>query len=204
MSDSRVYRPITGYEWRPPLSRGFLVLVMLVLAAGLSLVITGRAWSWRDLVIPTKVTPPALGWLPTRYQTPEEEVKAAVLSAYSQSFRILSVAAALGNPDLLSDAFVGQAAEESGQKIAQARAKNESLSWEVSWDVSGDAKGNRSQVTILGSTHALVRDVFTQTVTQRSKTGEIVQQDGPRQVRYTFVLVRFDEQWKVAGRTPSP
>ncbi len=200
MSDSRIYRPITGYEWRPPLSRGILVLVMLVLAAGLSLVITGRAWSWRDVVISTKVTPPALAWLPTRYQTPEEEVKAAVLSAYLQSFRILTVAAALGNPDLLSDAFVGQAAEESGQKIAQARAKNEF----VSWDVSRDAKGNGPQVTILGSTHALVRDVFTQTVTQRSKTGDIVQQDGPRQVRYTFVLVRFDEQWKVAGRTPEP
>ena len=196
MSDSRVYRQITGYEWRPPLSRGILVLVMLVLAAGLSLVVTGRAWSWRDVVISTKVTPPALAWLPTRYQTPEEEVKAAVLSAYSQSFRILNVAAALGNPDLLSDAFVGQAAEESGQKIAQARAKNEFVSW--------DAKGNHPQVTILGSTHALVRDVFTQKVTQRSKTGDIVQQDGPRQVRYTFVLVRFDEQWKVAGRTPEP
>jgi hypothetical protein len=200
VSDSRVYRQITGYEWRPPLSRGILVLVMLVLAAGLSLVITGRAWSWRDVVISTKVTPPALAWLPTRYQTPEQEVKAAVLSAYSQSFRILNVAAALGNPNLLSDAFVGQAAEEPGQKIAQARAKNEFVSWDASWD----GKGNRPQVTILGSTHALVRDVFTQTVTQRSKTGDIVQQDGPRQVRYTFVLVRFDEQWKVAGRTPEP
>jgi hypothetical protein len=200
VSDSRMYRQITGYEWRPPLSRAILVLVMLVLAAGLSLVITGRAWSWRDVVISTKDTPPALAWLPTRYQTPEEEVKAAVLSAYSQSFRILNVAAALGNPDLLSDAFVGQAAEESGQKIAQARAKNEFVSWDASWD----AKGNGPQVSILGSTHALVRDVFTQTVTQRSKTGEILQQDGPRQVRYTFVLVRFDEQWKVAGRTPEP
>jgi hypothetical protein len=72
VSDSRVYRQITGYEWRPPLSRGILVLVMLVLAAGLSLVITGRAWSWRDVVISTKVTPPALAWLPTRYQTPEQ------------------------------------------------------------------------------------------------------------------------------------
>ncbi|MDO9066522.1 MAG: hypothetical protein Q7U96_05515, partial [Chloroflexota bacterium] len=137
MSDSRVYRQITGYEWRPPLSRGILVLVMLVLAAGLSLVITGRAWSWRDVVISTKVTPPALAWLPTRYQTPEEEVKAAVLSAYSQSFRILNVAAALGNPDLLSDAFVGQAAEEPGQEIAQARAKDESVSWDASWAAKG-------------------------------------------------------------------
>ncbi len=200
MSDSRMYRPITGYEWRPPMTRGILVLVMLVMACLLSITQVERAWSWRDVVIPTKVAPPALGWLPTRYQTPEEEVKAAVQSAYLQSFRVLNVAAALGNPDLLSDAFVGQAAAESGQKIAQARAKNESLSW----DVSLDAKGNRPQVTILGSTHALVSDVFTQTVTQKSKTGEIVQQDGPRQVRYTFVLVRFDEQWKVAGRTPEP